>query len=133
MPDSVAGTGTLLRLAIRRDRWLLPAWLLGFAATAGFSASATANLYPDVTSRIQAAQTLNAAPSLIALYGRVYDPTSLGSLSLIKLTAFGAALVAVLMIVVTVRHTRADEEEAGSSCSAPVWSAATLPLRPRSS
>ena len=36
-------------------------------------------------------------------------PTSLGSLSLIKLTAFGAAMVAVLMVVVTIRHTRAEE------------------------
>ncbi|MBK5333643.1 MAG: hypothetical protein JJD93_16830 [Ilumatobacteraceae bacterium] len=39
----------------------------------------------------------------------MYDPTSIGSLALIKLTAFGAAMVTVLMIVVTVRHTRAEE------------------------
>ena len=110
VPDSLAGTGTLLRLAVRRDRWLLPVWTLGFAAMAGFSASATADLYPDLAGRVDAARVVNATPSLVALYGRVYDPTSLGSLALIKLTAFGAALVAVLMIVVTVRHTRAEEE-----------------------
>jgi polyether ionophore transport system permease protein len=111
MPDTLAGTGTLLRLALRRDRWLLPAWVLGFTAMAGFSASATADLYPTVASRIEAADVLNATPSLVALYGRVYDPTSLGSLALIKLTAFGASMVAVLMIVITVRHTRAEEAE----------------------
>jgi len=109
MPDAFAGTGTLLRLAIRRDRWLLPAWVLALAAMAGFSASATANLYPDISSRVDAAEVINATPSLVALYGRVYDPTSIGSLALIKLTALGAAMVAVLMIVVTVRHTRAEE------------------------
>jgi ABC-2 type transport system permease protein len=109
MPDTLAGSATLLRLAIRRDRWLLPAWVVGFAAMAGFSATATADLYPDVQSRVSAADAINATPSLVALYGRVYDPTSLGSLSLIKLTAFGAALVGVLMVVVTVRHTRAEE------------------------
>jgi ABC-2 type transport system permease protein len=53
---------------------------------------------------------VNASDSLIALYGRVYDPASLGAVSLLKLSAFGAALVAVLMIVITVRHTRAEEE-----------------------
>ena len=101
----------MLRLALRRDRWLLPSWMLGFAALAGFSAAATAGLYPDLEGRVEAADLVNATPSLVALYGRIYDPTSLGSLALIKLTAFGAAMVAVLMIVVTVRHTRAEEAE----------------------
>ena len=109
MPDSLVGTGTLLRLAVRRDRWLLTAWILGFAAMAGFSASATADLYPDLQQRVLAADAVNGTPSLVALYGRIYDPTSLGSLSLIKLTAFGAAMVAVLMVVITIRHTRAEE------------------------
>ncbi|HKY14411.1 MAG TPA: hypothetical protein VJM33_05765 [Microthrixaceae bacterium] len=109
MLESLDGTSTLLRLAMRRDRWLLPAWSLGLAAMAGFSASATANLYPDLTGRVEAAEAVNATPSLVALYGRIYDPTSLGSLALIKLTAFGAAMVAVLMVVITVRHTRAEE------------------------
>ncbi|MBK5333642.1 MAG: hypothetical protein JJD93_16825 [Ilumatobacteraceae bacterium] len=67
MPESLAGTGTLLRLAIRRDRWLLPAWVLGFAAMAGFSASATANLYPEIQGRVDAAEAINASPSLVAL------------------------------------------------------------------
>jgi len=109
MPETFAGAGPLLRLAVRRGRWLLPAWIVGLAAMAAFSASATANLYPDVQGRIDASKTLNSTASLVALYGRVYDPTSIGSLALIKLTAFGAAVVAILMIVVTVRHTRAEE------------------------
>lgn len=110
MADSLAGTGTLVRLGLRRDRWLLPAWALGFAGMAGFSASATAGLYPDVPGRVEAAEAVNHTPALVALYGRIYDPTSLGSLALFKMTAFGAAMVAVLMVVVTVRHTRAEEE-----------------------
>jgi ABC-2 type transport system permease protein len=111
MPESLAGTGALIRLAVRRDRWLIPAWTLGLALMAGFSAGATADLYPDAADRISAAEVVNATPSLVALYGRVYDPTSLGALSLIKLTAFGAAAVAILVSVITVRHTRAEEAE----------------------
>lgn len=111
MRDSLAGTATLLRLAIRRDRLLLPLWVIGFATLAGFSAMATGDLYPDPKSRISAAEAVNATPSMVALYGRIHDPTSLGALALFKLTAFGGAMVAVLMIVFVIRHTRAEEAE----------------------
>lgn len=110
MRERLAGTGALVRLGLRRDRWLLPLWILGFALLAGTTASAAANLYPDAASRFEAANTVNATASLVAMFGRIYDPTSLGALSLLKLTAFGAATLAVLMVVVTIRHTRADEE-----------------------
>jgi ABC-2 type transport system permease protein len=110
MPETLAGTGALVRLGLRRDRWLLPAWILAFAAMAGFSASAAASLYPDAASRIGAADTINATASLVALFGRVYDPSSLGALSLIKYTAFMTAVLGVLMVFVTIRHTRTDEE-----------------------
>ncbi len=104
------GTAALIRLALRRDRLLLPAWLLGLAAMASFSVLATKDLYPTEQSLLAAARTINATASLVALYGKVYDPSSIGALSLIKLTAFGAALIAVLFVFITVRHTRAEEE-----------------------
>ena len=110
MPESLTGTAALVRLALRRDRFLLPAWILGFAAMAGVSASATVGLYPDEAQRVQAAELVNATSSLVALYGPIYDPTSIGALSLFKLTAFGAAIVALLMVFIVVRHTRAEEE-----------------------
>ncbi len=104
------GTIPLLRFALRRDRILLPAWVVGFAAMVAFSVSATKDLYPTIASRVEAADAINATAALVALYGRVYDPTSLGALSLIKLTAFGAALVSVVFVFLTVRHTRSEEE-----------------------
>jgi ABC-2 type transport system permease protein len=110
MRETLAGTGALIRLGVRRDRWLLSLWILGFAVMAGSSASAGAGLFPDMASRIEAARTLNATASMVALFGRVYDPTSLGALSLIKYTAFMTACLAALMVFVMIRHTRADEE-----------------------
>lgn len=110
MSDRFAGTRPLVRLALRRDRIMLPAWILGFAGMAGFSASATVGLYPSEADRVAAAETVNSTSALVALYGRITDPTSLGQLSLFKLTAFGAALTGVLMVFVVIRHTRADEE-----------------------
>lgn len=105
-----AGTGALVHLALRRDRILIPAWVTGFAVVAGFSAAATMELYPDAASRITFAEVSNATTGLVAMYGRIYDPGSLGAISLLKLSGFGAALVALLMVVIVVRHTRSEEE-----------------------
>ena len=107
---ALTGTGQLLRLAIRRDRILLPVWIVVFAGTAAVSAAATVGLYPTVESRVATAEAANGTASLVAIYGRIYDPTSLGALSMLKMSVLGAAMVSVLMIIVTVRHTRAEEE-----------------------
>jgi ABC-2 type transport system permease protein len=108
--NAFAGTAALLRLALRRDRVLIGVWLAVFVAMAAFSASATVDLYPTLASRLEAAETLNRSQSLVALYGRVYDPTSLGAIAMIKLGGFGAGFVALLSIMLVVRHTRRDEE-----------------------
>ncbi len=104
------GTWPMLRFALRRDRILLPSWVVGFAAMVTFSVAATKDLYPTLQSRLEASDTINATAALVALYGKVYDPTSLGALSLIKMTAFGAALVALVFIFLVIRHSRTEEE-----------------------
>ena len=106
----MTGTWVLWRFALRRDRILLPVWILGLAATAVFSVTATEGMYPTPASLSTAAETINATAALVALYGKVYDPTSIGALSLIKLTAFGSTMVAILFVFVVIRHSRAEEE-----------------------
>jgi ABC-2 type transport system permease protein len=110
MTEGLAGTGTLLRLALRRDRIMLPSWVAVFVVMATISANATIGLYPDDASRIQAAEVINSTPSLVALYGRIYDVTSLGAIAMIKMGGIGAALLAVLAFMLVIRHTRAEEE-----------------------
>ncbi|HEX5772163.1 MAG TPA: ABC transporter permease, partial [Nocardioidaceae bacterium] len=105
MAESLAGTSTLLRLALRRDRIMLPAWVAVFVLMAAFSASATVGLYPDPASRMRAAEAINGTPSLVALYGRIYDVTSLGAIAMIKMGGIGAALLAVVAYMLVVRHT----------------------------
>ena len=75
--NSVAGTRQLIRLALRRDRVLLPVCAALFALTATGTASATIKVYPTDDSVAQAARSMNATPALVALYGRVYDEHSL--------------------------------------------------------
>ncbi|MBB4907054.1 ABC transporter permease [Actinophytocola algeriensis] len=108
--EGFAGTGTLLRLALRRDRIVASIWILLFVIMAASSSSASQDLYTTLESRVRAANAVNDTPATLALYGRVFDPTSLGAVSLIKLGAMGAALVALVAIFTVVRHTRAEEE-----------------------
>ena len=107
---SFVGTGSLVRLALRRDRIMLAVWIGIFVVMAAGSAGATVGLYGTVEDRVEAAAAINNTPSLVALYGIIYDESSLGALSMIKLGAFGGALVAVLAIILVIRHTRSEEE-----------------------
>ncbi|MEV4259622.1 ABC transporter permease, partial [Spirillospora sp. NPDC049652] len=77
---------------------------------AASTVSSTKGLYPDIASRARLAANTNDTPALVALYGRVYDPNSLGAVSMLKLNVFAAIAAAALSIVLVVRHTRADEE-----------------------
>ncbi len=104
------GTGRLLRLNLRRDRIMLPAWITIFVTMTVASSSATMALYPSQASRISAAAAINDVPTFVALYGRVWDPTSLGELSLVKMSGMGTVFLAILAIFLVTRHTRADEE-----------------------
>ncbi len=104
------GAGSLLRLALRRDRVRLVVWVAVFGLMAAGTAGATVDLYPTVASRVQAATAFNSAPALLALYGPILDPRSLGALSMLKMVNLGAAMVAILTAMITVRHSRAEEE-----------------------
>jgi ABC-2 type transport system permease protein len=108
--NTLIGTRHLIRLALRRDRFVLPGWVLLLALLPYSSAAATISLYPTPESLAGPATAVNDSPALLALYGRIYDVTSVGAVSLFKLSAFGAALVAIFAIVVMVRHTRGEEE-----------------------
>jgi ABC-2 type transport system permease protein len=108
--SALTGTGQLTRLALRRDRIMLPAWLLVFVALAYVSGSQTIPLYPTEADRVKAAAGINDAASVVALNGRIYDPTSLGALATVKLTGLVAVLLAVFLTILVMRHTRTEEE-----------------------
>lgn len=109
--NRLAGAGTLTRFALRRDRILLPVWVAVFTLMTVFSASATMALYPDLASRTLAASAVNDVPVAVAMYGRIWDPTSLGALSLLKMAAMGTVMVAILAVMLVTRHARAEEEK----------------------
>lgn len=104
-------TGTLgmLRLCLRRDRVVLPLWvlLLSLPLASVYIASIEA-VYPTAADRTNLATMIMASPAQRAMYGPVYND-SLGAVGIWKAGIFHL-LIAVAVILTVIRHTRADEE-----------------------
>ena len=107
----MSGTLAILtRTALRRDRVLATVWIWVLLVTCYASAAATPGIYHSVQDRVSAAQATNDNPALVALYGPILDVRSVGELSMTKMTALYAVLVALLFVVLFRRQTRLDEE-----------------------
>jgi ABC-2 type transport system permease protein len=107
--SNFTGTFGLLRLYLRRDRIVLPLWvlLLSVPLATVYIGSIDA-VYPTQADRASFAATIMASPAQRALYGNVYGD-SLGAAGIWKAGMFHV-LIAVAVILTMIRHTRADEE-----------------------
>lgn len=108
--SSFVGTGALVRLALRRDRIILAAFIVILVVMVAASADATVKLYPTAASRGEIAATINSATATLAMYGPIHDDTSIGALATFKTGMMGAIAVAVLALLIVIRHTRTEEE-----------------------
>ncbi|MET7988643.1 ABC transporter permease [Streptomyces sp. NPDC005281] len=107
----LAGTGTLLRFALRRDRVMMPLWI-GVTALMVVSLPASLkSVYSTPAERAALARQMLANGSLRATYGPVFGD-SLGGLTAWRISAYAGVLAAIMSLIVVVRHTR-DEEESG--------------------
>ncbi|MFI6702824.1 ABC transporter permease [Streptomyces sp. NPDC050509] len=104
-----AGTGPLLRLALRRDRIMLPVWVLVLGGSFLSVARSLTSIAGTAAERAELARSLASNGSLRSLYGPVFSD-SIGGLTAVRMTAFGTALAAVLSLTLVVRHTREEEE-----------------------
>jgi ABC-2 type transport system permease protein len=102
------GVGALVRLVVRRDRVVLPLWVIVLGSLPGFYASATMSLFPTAAERATYAQGLRDTPAELALIGPVFG-SSAGSLSVWR-SGFVLVLVALASALTVVRHTRVEEE-----------------------
>jgi ABC-2 type transport system permease protein len=105
----LTGTGELARLALRRDRYFLPAWLYILTAVIASTAYSFKGLYPTGLERAALAASLRGNPSMTALAGPVLGD-SLGALTMWKVGLAAAVGAALMGIFTVIRHTRADEE-----------------------
>ncbi len=107
--STLVGTGTLIALAVRRDRIPLLAWILAIGAVAASTFSAIATLYPAETERAALAASISVNPAFLAITGPV-SSTSVGAISAWRVAAVGTSLVGLMAIFTVIRRTRADEE-----------------------
>ena len=107
--SNFSGTLGMLRLCLRRDRVVLPLWVLLLSVPlATVYVGSIEKVYPDRAARAAFAATITASPAQRALYGQIYND-SLGATAIWKAGMFHL-LIAVAVILTVIRHTRADEE-----------------------
>ncbi|MFB8176753.1 ABC transporter permease [Streptomyces sp. NPDC055966] len=111
MSRQLAGTGTLLRFALRRDRVMLPVWVAVNALMVLSMPNTLKTLYATPAQRADLRHQMAGNASLRAMVGPVFDD-SLGALTAWRVGVYAGALAAVMSLLVVVRHTR-DEEESG--------------------
>ena len=105
----LAGTGALAKLAFRRDRIMLPAWVYVITVLVASNTYSLNKLYPTALARAALAAGGGHNPALVFLYGRL-SGDSLGAVSAWRYGVWAAIFAALMSIFIVVRHTRADEE-----------------------
>ena len=104
------GLGTLVRLALRRNRWFYLAWILGMAVVV----PATAAAYETIVGALATTGALDLLaenPTMRAMLGPPYDLTSAGPFTVWRVGTFMATVAGIMAVLGVVRVTRADEEE----------------------
>lgn len=106
-----AGTAILTRFALRRDRLRLAVWTLAIGLVTAAGVASVITTYPDEASR-QARAAISLSPATVLMAGPMFgmDEASLGALVANELVLFLLVIVAVMSILLVVRHTRSDEE-----------------------
>ncbi|HSX96094.1 MAG TPA: ABC transporter permease, partial [Streptomyces sp.] len=107
----LAGTGTLLRFALRRDRVMVPVWVAVTGLMVLSMPNSLRSLNGTAAERADLMGQMATNPSLRALVGPVFDD-SLGALTAWRVGVYAGLLAAVMSLLVVIRHTR-DEEESG--------------------
>ncbi|MGA4840589.1 ABC transporter permease [Streptomyces sp. G45] len=105
----LAGTRPLLRLALRRDRVLIPVWVAVISLVVLSMPNTLKEVYGTPEKRADLVDSLATNASLRAVYGPVFEQ-SIGGLTAWRVGAFAGVLAAVMSLVIVVRHTREEEE-----------------------
>ena len=104
----MTGTWPLIRLILRRDRVLMPVWVVIVALLPVAIASGTASIYPTDAGRAGYIRDLAQSSLLTVFYGRT-PPPDLGSLVFWRLGT-GMLIMGLIGLLTVIRHTRVEEE-----------------------
>lgn len=104
-----AGTGTLARLALRRDRIQLPVWLLALTLVQMATISSVLGLYTDEAQRRTLAIASARSPISLVFNG-IVSGTGRGATVMTQSFMVIAVAAALMSTLCVVRHTRQNEE-----------------------
>jgi len=106
--NALTGTAALTRLALRRDRITLPAWILGLATFTAGTTALWADQYRNMADLIQETQLAAANPGIRML--GLASGASVGAYAMIRNFVTLAVLAALMSTFAVLRHTRQSEE-----------------------
>ncbi|MHA7304908.1 ABC transporter permease [Arthrobacter sp. TMN-49] len=93
----------------RRERVVLPVWILGISFLGFAVASAVAAEFADVADRAAIISVAAVSPAFLFLRG-LPDGTGIGAVVFFQGYAFTAVLAGLMSTFLVIRHTRSDEE-----------------------
>ncbi len=104
------GVGRLLRVNLKRDRWLLLWWGLGGMLLYVSQAISVDGLYATQAEFDRAAASMQNNAALIAMAGPARALNTVGGQVTWQATAFGAIVAGLMSMFIIGRHTRGEEE-----------------------
>lgn len=109
--SALTGLGTLLALAVRRDRIRLAVWIWALTFMMVYAPNTMKLAYPDAPQRIARVNLLKT-PAGIMLGGPFFggNETDLGAMVANELMLTLIVATSILSILTVIRHTRAEEE-----------------------
>jgi polyether ionophore transport system permease protein len=105
---TLTGTGKLVRLILRRDRVIMPVWVLFIGLIPLSYVTAIDGLFPDAAGRLRYATTSANNAGFVALYGGLHG-SSLGELVAWR-AGFIPVVIGLISILTVIRHTRTEED-----------------------
>lgn len=108
--DAFTGTLTLVRVFLRRDRWMLLWWTLGATLLYYSQAVSVAGLYPTRAEFDRAADMMAGNSAFVAMAGPARALNTIGGQVTWQASAFGAIVAGLMSMFLVGRHTRAEEE-----------------------
>lgn len=106
---ALSGGRALVRLILRRDRFLLAAWVVVMGLFAVALASGANVAYPTQADRVALVAQVAANPALLAMRGPVFAPTP-GAVVAQAFVTSGVLLTGLVSLLLVIRHTRVDEQ-----------------------
>lgn len=106
--SELAGSGGLIRLILRRDRVLMPLWVVLIGVIPLSYVASVNELFPTAAGRQGYADASTHNAGFVALYGPL-SGSSLGELVAWR-SGFIPVMVGLISILTVIRHTRTEEE-----------------------